>query len=220
VLEIDGWLAPFDDGTIGRAKSAAPLSHSPSIDALSTIAEAYRERRLAPAFRIPDTETLAPVQAALTAMGFAASRPTLVKVGDVEALSRAAEPTAVLLPAPDQAWAAVFIGEGFDPVDGAHRVTALSRSPQAVYAAVRTAGSTVAVGVASFGHGWGGVHGMRTHPAHRGQGHATRILATLGGEMQRRGCDRVFLQVEEGNPARRIYRAAGFAPVWRYHYWR
>jgi GNAT superfamily N-acetyltransferase len=96
----------------------------------------------------------------------------------------------------------------------------LSRSPDAAYAAVRTDDVTVAVGVASFGHGWAGIHGMRTHPAHRGQGHATRILATLGREMQRRGCGRVFLQVEEGNPARRIYRAAGFAPVWRYHYWR
>ena len=27
ILEIGGWLAPLDNGTIGRAKSAVPLSH-------------------------------------------------------------------------------------------------------------------------------------------------------------------------------------------------
>jgi hypothetical protein len=32
--------------------------------------------------------------------------------------------------------------------------------------------------------------------------------------------ERVFLQVVEGNAARRIYRKAGFSSAWRYHYWR
>jgi GNAT superfamily N-acetyltransferase len=72
----------------------------------------------------------------------------------------------------------------------------------------------------SFGATWAGIHGMRTAPAHRGLGHASAILAALGRVARDRGVTRVFLQVEEANPARRIYRAAGFSPVWRYHYWR
>ena len=31
---------------------------------------------------------------------------------------------------------------------------------------------------------------------------------------------KVVLQVEAGNPARRLYRAAGFTELWRYWYWR
>lgn len=220
VLEIDGWLVPFDDGTIGRAKSAAPLSHSPSFAALDRIVAAYRERGLPPAFRIADTEALEPARQALAGHGLAPGQPTLVKIGEVGALAASAPGGAELLAAPDDGWRAVFVGEGFDPADGAHRVAVLCRSPGAVYAAMREDGRTLAVGVASFGHGWGGVHGMRTAPQARGRGYASRILASLGQEMQRRGCERVFLQVEEGNPARRIYRKAGLRPAWRYHYWR
>jgi GNAT superfamily N-acetyltransferase len=61
---------------------------------------------------------------------------------------------------------------------------------------------------------------MRTAPAHRGHGYASAILAAMGRVAQARGLTKVFLQVEEPNPARRIYRAAGFTPIWRYHYWR
>jgi ribosomal protein S18 acetylase RimI-like enzyme len=61
---------------------------------------------------------------------------------------------------------------------------------------------------------------MRTAPEQRGRGLASRVLGALGRVAQARGIDRVFLQVEEANPARAIYRRAGFSPVWRYHYWR
>ncbi|MBW8722896.1 MAG: GNAT family N-acetyltransferase, partial [Polaromonas sp.] len=29
VEEFDGWLLPFDSGTVGRARSAVPLRHEP-----------------------------------------------------------------------------------------------------------------------------------------------------------------------------------------------
>jgi N-acetylglutamate synthase len=114
----------------------------------------------------------------------------------------------------------VFLGEGFDPADGAHRIAALTRSPDAVYGAAGECGETQAVGVMSFGAGWAGIHGMRTAPTHRRKGLASSILAALGRAAQARGAERVLLQVEEANPARAIYRRAGFTPIWRYHYWR
>jgi ribosomal protein S18 acetylase RimI-like enzyme len=90
-----------------------------------------------------------------------------------------------------------------------------------VYGAVREAdGRVAAVGVMSFDHRWAGVHGMRTAPDRRRQGLASRVLAALGREAQARGVGRVFLQVEEANPARILYRQAGFTQAWRYHYWR
>lgn len=220
MLEIGGWLVPLDNGTIGRAKSAVPLRHDIGAEAIGEIEAAYRERGLPPAFRVADVPSLAPVCAELARRGFAPVQPTIFKTGPVEQLAAFSDGSANILPQPDDAWAAVFLGEGFDPGDGAHRVAALTRSPNALYGAAGEGGRTQAVGVMSFGAAWAGVHGMRTAPAHRGQGLASAILAALGRAAQARGVERVFLQVEEANPARAIYRRAGFDPVWRYHYWR
>lgn len=219
-VEIAGWLAPLDHGTIGRAKSAVPLRHDIGPEAIGEIEDAYRRRGLRPAFRIAEVASLEPVRAELARRGFAAQQPTIFKTGLVSELAAFSEGSARILAAPDAAWGGVFLGEGFDPVDGAHRIAALTRSPDAVYAAAGVGGGTFAVGVMSFGLGWAGIHGMRTAPAHRGQGHASAILAALGRVARARGIERVFLQVEEANPARAIYRRAGFTPAWRYHYWR
>ena len=77
-------------------------------------------------------------------------------------------PPADVADRPDEAWAAVFLGEGFDPVDGAYRVKALSRSPGARFGMVRDGSRTVAVGCGSHCHGWVSFHGMRTDLARRG----------------------------------------------------
>jgi len=220
MLEIGGWLVPLDNGTIGRARSAVPLRHDLGPEALDGIEAAYRSRGLKPAFRIADAPAFELLQAELARRGFHRQQPTIFKTGPIEKLAILSEPSATILTVPDEAWAAVFLGEGFDPVDGAHRVAALTRSPDAIYAAAGEGGRTQAVGVMSFGHGWAGIHGMRTAPASRGRGLASGILATLGRAAQARGVERVFLQVEEANPARTIYRRAGFTPAWRYHYWR
>ncbi len=220
VVEIGGWRVPFDHGTIGRAKSAVPLRHDLGPEALDEIEAAYHQRDLKPAFRVADVPSLAGVTAALARRGYAAEQPTIFKIGSSADMARLSDGPAMLLSEPIEAWVAVFLGEGFDRTDGAHRIAALSRSPDAVYGAAGDGADIQAVGVMSFGATWAGVHGMRTAPAHRGKGLASRILATLGAAAQARGVEDVFLQVEEANPARRIYRAAGFSQVWRYHYWR
>jgi GNAT superfamily N-acetyltransferase len=219
-LEIGGWLVPLDNGTIGRAKSAVPLGHHLGSGAIAEIEAAYRDRGLKPAFRVADVPSLEAVREELARRGFSPQQPTIFKTGSVAQLAVFSEGSARILDRPDEAWGAVFLGEGFDPADGAHRVAALTRSPAALYGAAGDGGDTQAVGVMSFGQGWAGVHGMRTAPAHRGKGLASAILGALGRAAQARGVERVCLQVEEANPARRIYRAAGFTPIWRYHYWR
>ncbi len=220
VVEIGGWRVPFDNGTIGRAKSAVPLRHDLGPEAIGEIVAAYLDRGLKPAFRVADVQGLSAVTEDLARRGFTPQQPTIFKTGSTAQMTRLSDGPAMLLSEPSDGWAAVFLGEGFDAADGAHRIAALTRSPDAVYGAAGDGPDIQAVGVMSFGAAWAGVHGMRTAPAHRGKGLASRILATLGAAAQARGVDRVFLQVEEPNPARRIYRAAGFAQVWRYHYWR
>ena len=220
VIEIGGWLVPLDAGTIGRAKSAVPLRHDLDASAVDDIVAAYAARGLKPAFRVADVESLEPVRQVLARRGLTGQQPTVMKLGDVARLAAFSDGPARTLVRPDEAWGAVFLGEGFDPADGAHRIAVLTRSPNAVYGAAGKGGATHAVGVASFGHGWAGVHGMRTALAHRGEGLASHILGALGRAMAARGVSRVFLQVEEANPARRIYRRAGFEPAWTYRYWR
>jgi len=219
VLEIGGWLVPLDPGAVGRAKSAVPLSHEASAEPLEDILAAYRDRGLPPAFRIADVDGLAGVRSALEARGLAPAKPTWVKLADSLTVAGFCEARVELMAAPDAAWGEVFLGEGFDPVDGASRVETLTRSPDALYAAVRDEGRTLAVGAVSFGRGWAGVHGMRTAAHARGRGYAGRILAAFGGAALTRDIRRMVLQVEEPNPARSLYRKAGFEAAWRYAYW-
>ena len=87
VHEIDGWLLPFDNSTIGRAKSAVPLRHN-DLDAaqVADIEALYAERGLQAAFRMADVTGLANIHAELQRRGYRAEQPTLVQVGTVEAM--------------------------------------------------------------------------------------------------------------------------------------
>lgn len=223
ILAMDGWLLPFDNGTIGRAKSAVPLRHC-DLDAaqVAAIEALYAGRGLQAAFRIADVPGLRNVQTELTRLGYQAQQPTLVQVGTVTAMRAICkgEPARVANQ-PSPAWSAVYLAEGFDPVDGAHRVQALSRSAHVVYAHVEENGQSVAAGTAALSQGWASIHGLRTVAARRGQGLAARILGALANCATPLGLERVFLQVEEDNAAAlALYARAGFNTAWRYHYWR
>jgi ribosomal protein S18 acetylase RimI-like enzyme len=115
----------------------------------------------------------------------------------------------------------MFLGEGLDPVDGASRSRALARAVGTRFASLREQGVTRACGAAGFGHGWLGVHGMRTDAARRGRGLASAVMRAMAAEAQQRGIGRVFLQVDAGNaPALSLYQRLGFETAWGYAYWR
>lgn len=223
VHEIDGWLLPFDDSTIGRAKSAVPLRHS-GVDArdIAHIEAQYAARGLLAAYRVADVPGLASIHAELARLDYQAQQPTLVQVGTVGAMRALCHGLPAQVSAkPEPAWASVYLAEGFNPIDGAHRVQALSRSTHLVYACVEEDGQSLAAGTAAFSHGWCSIHGMRTLPAQRGRGLAARVLTGLAVTAAHRNVERVFLQVEAGNSAAlALYRRAGFTTAWRYHYWR
>lgn len=225
VEEADGWILALDAGPMGRACSAAPLSHDPPPPLTPALADAYAAAGLAPAFRLPDLPVFAAARDLLRDAGFRPGEPTWVMTADPLAVAGYAGPGArgpepVLLESPDAPWTEAFCGPGFDAGEGAQRVAQLARSPGAVFGAVREQERTLAVGVLSRAGGLGGVHGMRTPSDQRGRGHAGRLLAAFGRQTGEWGLPGIFLQVEAGNPARRLYRAAGFTELWRYWYWR
>ena len=222
VEETGGWLIALDPGTVGRAHSAVPLLHeAPAPGQWRDIEARYRTHGLPPVFRLPEAACFDAMRRDLAVHGYAAHQPTVVKTGDVGTLAGLVDARGVRLSASvDDAAAAVFLGEGFDPVDGAHRVRLLRRATSAVHASVSHDGQVVAVGSAGFGHGWAGIHGMRTRAPYRGRGYARQILAALGQAALSRGIHHVFLQVEATGLARPLYRRAGFSAAWTYAYWR
>jgi N-acetylglutamate synthase len=225
VEELPGWLLPLNAGTVGRAISAVPLSHAFEADAESLVAQIesrYVAHSYKAAFRLPDVASFAPLRQHLTQLGYRMEQPTLVQTGNALVMRQLVDTTiAEVEDVPDAAWAQLFLGEGFDPVDGAHRVALLSRAQGAAYASMRQNGETVAGGAGSFSHGWASVHGMRTAQRHRGQGLAKQVLASLAQTALGRGYDKVFLQVEvENSSAIALYQQAGFKTAWRYAYWR
>ena len=221
--EFPGWLLPFDSGTVSRAHSAVPLRHVPPAEDLVDQVEArYRARGLRTVFRLANEACFDGLRRELARRGYQAGKPVLVQVAAVQAMRAASSAVpAETADVPDAAWAALFLAEGFDPVDGASRVKALSRAKGSVYASVRENGQTVAAGAGAFSHGWSSAHGMRTDQACRGRGLAGRVLAGIAEVAAQRGIERAFLQVEDVNaPALALYRRAGFETVWSYDYWR
>ena len=223
VHEIPGWLLPYDPLPVGRARSAVPLAHMPLSPAKLLQIEAYYQQRDRPTvFRLPESLISPEIGNALQSMGYVGTQAVLVQVAELAGLLRLAPPDAATLSAtPSAAWASVYTAEGFDPVDGANRVQLLSRSRHVVYAHVSENGQALAAGTGSISQGWLSIHGMRTAPGAQGRGLASRILAGLAAHAAAQGVQRVFLQVEDDNlVAQGLYRKAGFATAWRYHYWR
>ena len=222
VQELDGWLLAFDRGTIGRAQCAVPLAHvACDLRVIEQIEAQYAARGLPAVFRLATNTCFDAVRSELQQRGYAAAKPTWVQTATVQAMRQVTEqPIAEVDPTPDATWTALFLGEGFDPMDGASRVDSLSRSTSNVYASVRNEGRTLAGGAASLSHGWASVHGMRTVLSHRGRGLAGRVLAGLAQAAMQRGLEQVFLQVEANNPAAQaLYKRAGFRTAWMYEYW-
>ncbi|MEJ8836169.1 GNAT family N-acetyltransferase [Ramlibacter sp. AN1133] len=218
------WLLAFDAGTVGRCHSATPLRHeAPAARTLAGLEERYAAQGLATVLRVPELPAFDAFRSQLGAAGYVRTKPTLVQAGRVGELAGGMPPAVDVQLAPTAApdWEQVFLGEGFDPVDGASRLAILRRGADSVFASVREQGRTIAVGAACFSHGWCGVHGMRTLPAHRGRGLAGAVLSALARRAQERGVQRCFLQVEEGNArARSLYAGRGFTTAWGYAYWR
>jgi GNAT superfamily N-acetyltransferase len=226
------WLLPMDRGTVGRAYSAVPLSHGftqSHVAQLPHIAAHYRAAGLTPVFRLPDAgcaEGVLALHQALAHQHYESQFPTWVLVSTTSdmANSLTAVPSTAVVTTANQAsadWQALFLGPGMDPVDGAHRVRNLSRAVGNVYVSAQLDGQTVACGAAALGHGWMGVHGMRTAQSHRGRGLAGQVLRAMAALAHQRGVDKVFLQVGADNaPALALYERAGFTLGWTYVHWR
>jgi len=223
LLQWQDWLLALDDGTVGRCHSAVPVRHAaPADDVLAQLERRYREAGLPLVLRLPQLAAFDAFGRTLQMQGYAQAKPTLVQTARLASLSLRHGVAAqfALTDAPGPEWEQVFLGDGFDPVDGASRLRILRRGSHSLFASARVQGQTVAVGSACLSHGWCGIHGMRTLPAWRGRGLAGALLATLCEAARERGLEQGFLQVEAANTAAQsLYAGCGFRSAWGYAYW-
>lgn len=222
---LPDWLLPMDSGTVNRARSAVPLHHGEhDLALIESILERYAAAGVEPQFRLPGTPSFAGWLRALRAQAFVHHQSTFTQTCAVVDLVQTHFPLyegVELASTPDEAWMAMFLGEGLDPVDGASRSASLSRATGTLFASVRENGETVACCAASYSHGWLGLHGMRTAAAHRGRGLAGVLVQAMAQEAARQGIERAFLQVDARNSsALTLYRRLGFTTAWAYAYWR
>lgn len=229
IQELPGWLLPMDSGVVGRAKSAVSLIREGIEPAdADRIAQAYRARGFQPMLRVPDLPAFDALRERLLALGFTHDQPTLTQVGRISeviaSLNHLGTEGVSLDERPDAAWMDMFLGEGFDPVDGASRAASLARAQGTRYVSLRekreSGPITLACAAASFGHGWLGLHGLRTEARQRGRGLAGRVLLAMALEAREQGVDRMYLQVHDtSTSALALYRRIGLGTAWCYSYW-
>jgi ribosomal protein S18 acetylase RimI-like enzyme len=217
------WALPFDSTTVGRAISAVPLRHNAAEPGDITLIESrYVSKGLEPRFRVADVPGLNGLHEVLRSRGYTAHQPTLTMVSDIRGWPQTTTAWMVLQDdKPSAGWQSVYLADDFDPMDGANRLKALSRSRFLQYGWIEDSAGAVAAGTASFSQGWMSLHGLRTLKRVRGQGAAFALILAFGKQARLRNVERCFLQVEEGNTnAIALYSRLGFQTTWRYHYWR
>jgi ribosomal protein S18 acetylase RimI-like enzyme len=114
-------------------------------------------------------------------------------------------------------------GLAFDEArQGAALAAMLAGDPLCLAWLVRVADATVGYVVVTLGFSLesGGRDGVIDElfvaPAMRGRGIGAKVLALIEQEARARGLQRLYLEVGHGNPARGLYRRAGFVDHQRY----
>ena len=217
---VDGWLARFSGGVTQRANSVLPLASPSSVDAaLSRVAAEYRARGLPVVFQLGPTVCPPDLDGRLAARGYGYGSPTVVMTAPAaEVLARLpARPARVTVAAdPDDRWLDLWWrvdGRGDEQALAVAR-RILTAGP-ARYATVSDEAGAVAVARLALVGEWGGLYCVAVRPDARGRGWAGVVTRALVED----GVRHCWLQVrEENEPARALYRRAGFTDAARYHY--
>lgn len=222
-LHLDGWVLRFADGYTRRANSVNPL-YAPQgdVDTHLALAEAHFARRgLPPVFKLTPASQPPGLDAALAARGYAEEARTSVQLLDLSTLAPAEPGGAVLTEALTDDWLAAV--STLAAIPARHQPT-LRRmlgllAPPAAFATLAAEGQVVACGLAVLEAGHLGLFDIVTHPAHRRQGHARRLIGDLLAWGKSQGAHTSYLQVMCNNPpALRLYAGLGYQELYQYWY--
>ncbi len=222
-LQLGGWVLRFANGYTRRANSVQPLY--PSQHDLATnlqLAEAHFTRLGLPTvFKLTAAAEPAGLDAALAARGYAEDARTSVQLLDLNTLPAAAPGATVLAEALTDDWLAAV--SALAAIPQRHQPTLRTMlgllAPQAAFASLAEAGEVVACGLAVLEAGHVGLFDLVTHPAHRRQGHACRLILDLLAWGRANGAHTSYLQVMVNNPpALALYAGLGYRELYQYWY--
>lgn len=235
VEQLDGWRLRHTPGVSRRANSVWPNECDGNVDVEARIGRAerfYGERRATAMFQIGPLACPRDLDAVLEQRGYVVHAPSRVLTADAGVVqaraldggraATSAKAVAAVRVSSDlsQEWFDVSGRRGRHAGHASTYLELLRRIPGEVgYALATFDGEPAAVGLGVCQPPWLAIASMWTLTQFRRRGAARAILAGLEHWGIERGVTRLYLQVEADNaPARTVYREAGFADFYGYHY--
>ena len=224
---LGGWLLRAADGFTGRANSALAVGDpgAPLGEAVHEVRAWYRARGL-PAMIAVAYPTGKPEASGLDRFlaghGWAVrSGAAVVMTAHAAALAPAGVDAALRVEMSDQPgdeWLSRYHYRGAEQLPAVARHL-LCSAPWQAFGAVQAGGRTVAIGRVAVSGEWAGLTAIEVDPAWRRRGLGAAITSALAALAAERGARGVYLQVAVDNePARALYRRAGFTDHHGYHY--
>ena len=226
--QLGDWLLRAAGGFTGRANSALAAGDPgmPPDRAADVVRGWYHARRLPAMIAIPYPAARPDAVALdrLLAERDWTVRPRTATVmtarGDQVLAGPGPEPRVAVEVAaePDEAWLARYHFRG-QQARPAVALRVLTSAPWQAFASIRAGGQVIAIGRVAVAAGWAGLTAIEVDPAYRRRGLARTVTRALAAEAGARGVTRLYLQVEDDNPAARaLYRGIGFTDHHDYHY--
>jgi N-acetylglutamate synthase len=226
VLDLDGWRLRCTAAPTRRANSVWPnAAHGElSLDErLDRVEEFYRLREVAPSFQMSEAAVPQGLEERLVERGYGLDAPVVVETVPLDQFRIAGQPPQLgtrVLPAPSDEWLYVAVERGrFAGARTAYEGILHRIGARGGFAVAHYKGKPVAIGLGVVEGDWLGIFNMATLPEARRRRAGTAVLGALVAWASARGATRAYLQVDRDNaPARALYKAAGFAPAYDYHY--
>ena len=217
---FDGWVLRWAEHGPRRTNSVNPVAASslPIHEKIAFCENWFNQRGAPPIFRLTPLADPS-LEQALEGRGYVpASRTDVMTaaIGDFDPADSVA-----VSPMASEAWLRAVEGKatvGEEVVARlADQLTAGAGDRR--YASIGRSDAPAAIGMSIDFDGYTTIYNMHTQPGERRQGYAKAILATLLSMGRSAGNASAFLQVTQANGgAQRLYRSAGFSPVYSYSY--
>lgn len=219
------WVFRFSNGLSRRGNSANPLGpNAGDVGAmLSTAAEAFSREGLPTLVRVPALLD-ASVERDLVARHFAPEGETLTLYCDLPPMPMRRDPDVGIAPTPSDDWLQrVWDMKALNAKDrDTYRAIVAALEIPCAFMGLKIGGEMVTMGFVAIHDRLLCIESLITDPAHRGQGHARRLVGAMLAWGIDQGVEGACLQVVADNdPAIRLYRNMGFLrELYRYRYWR
>ena len=224
-LFYDGWLLRLSREHIKRASSVNPMfaSSLPVAEKVEACERIYRERGLAPIFRITSASAAPGLDAELEERGYRVFEQSLVQAAPLDsAVAPIAAPEGMRFEAMEmEPWVAMVGGlRSWPPHDVEAHTRRMAASVLESHCLSLVAGETIAsCGLVTVEGEYAGLFDIYTPPEFRGQGLATALCRRLLEIGREYGASVGWLSVLASNePALRVYRRLGFETAYEYWY--